>query len=81
MAERTLNNRMSSAAICRRNGWLAGTKLTAERLPKEPHAADPKLVTITAVGQSKILVIDDELPYGEQEIVMDLHTRDWVEVR
>lgn len=76
----TKTTHLSSAEICRRNGWRVGTLLSAERLPKEV-SREPKQVRITAVGASKILVIDDELAYGEDEIMLDLHTRDWTEVR
>ncbi|HEX4148266.1 MAG TPA: hypothetical protein VHY20_04725 [Pirellulales bacterium] len=73
MIEPTLNSRLSSAELCRRNGWGRGTVLKAARLPKEGPGADQAIV-LTAVGERMVLAID---LVNDEEQAWNLATRDW----
>jgi hypothetical protein len=73
MTEATLNSRMSSAELCRRNGWGRGTVLAAERSPKQ--GPGPAIViVITGVGDKSVLAADRDS--GEEQI-WNLTTRAW----
>lgn len=49
--ETTLKSTLSSAALCRRNGWEPGTLLIGD------EGYGPTVIEITAVGQDGILAI------------------------
>lgn len=68
----TLGSSLSSAELCRRNGWGPGTKLVGTEYYVDGHSTN--LITITAVGDAAILA------YGSNsrcECVWDLTHRDW----
>ena len=73
--QHTTQTDLSSAEICRRNGWGPGTRLEAEPLPKERDRSI-KRVTISAVGDVHVLAT---LSDREWEVILDLHVRDWHE--
>ena len=71
---KTLNSRRSSAEICRRNGWRAGTRLRGN------EGGESTTIIITAVGQWEILAKEEEQEdYGEH--IWWLDCREWEEVR
>lgn len=72
---------LSSAEICRRNGWTTGAVLGAPALDKETDRST-RMIRITAVGDAAVLA--KELCYTApnvfhetEEVIIDLHTRDW----
>ena len=73
----TLNSKLSSAELCRSNGWGRGTILVGD------EGRGPEQITITAVGYDEILAVEHADPgshfYGEGPWC--LHNRDWRETR
>lgn len=73
----TLKSALSSAEICRRNGWEAGTRLVGD------EGYGPTVIEITAVGAESILAKElshNGEPAGGHENVWLLDCRDWKEV-
>jgi hypothetical protein len=64
----TLDHRLADADLCRANGWGPGTRLRGQQ---GRHTAT---ITITAVGRSSILAIEDD---GCYEHPWTLRDRDW----
>jgi hypothetical protein len=75
----TLRSHLTSAEICRQNGWLPGTFLSGERLPKESIDQPQHRIRITALGLREVLAVQI-WPDGDDwgaELLWDLHTREW----
>lgn len=76
---KTLNSNLSSAEICRRNGWGPGTILSGN----EGHG-DTDLL-ITAVGTFWVLAVTirhaDETFDHNEECLWKLTMRDWKKIR
>ena len=65
---------MSAAAICRRNGWGAGTRLIGD------EGYGPTVIRITAVGEEQILAVTEShngIPSAYREGNWSLSHRDW----
>lgn len=73
----TLHSRLSSAELCRANGWMRGTVLEGN----EGYGAER--IQITAVGDQSILAVKVEAKPGHlsAEGSWCLSCRDWREVR
>lgn len=69
--EQTLNNKLSPAEICRRNGWGPGTKIVGD------EGYGPCTIEITAVGVYSILARCVEPHGSEYEQMWHLDGRDW----
>lgn len=68
--ESTLNSRLSPAEICRRNGWVQGTKIVGD------EGYGPCTIEITAVGVMSILARCIH-PHASSEQMWHLDMRDW----
>lgn len=68
--EPTLNSKLSSAELCRRNGWTIGTRLVGD------EGYGPDMITITAIGERHILARSD-YQLMNHETIWTLHCRDW----
>lgn len=69
--EQTLNNLLSPAEVCRRNGWRPGTKLIGD------EGYGPHTIEITAVGVHSILA-RCIAPCGDSlDQLWSLEGRDW----
>lgn len=69
-----INSRESSAEKCRRNGWVAGTRLVGD------EGYGPTVIEITAVGEEGILakqISHNGKPLEEREGCWTLSERDW----
>lgn len=69
-AEPTENSKLSSAELCRRNGWTVGTRLVGD------EGYGPDTITITAIGERHILARSD-YQLMNHETIWTLHCRDW----
>lgn len=70
----TLNSRLSSAELCRLNGWGPGTRLVGD------EGYGPTVIEITAIGKCSILAKMISHNGESQEIVENcwgLDCRDW----
>jgi hypothetical protein len=70
----TLNSRLSSAELCRLNGWGPGTRLVGD------EGCGPTVIEITAVGQVSILarmISHKGEPADGFESLWGLDNRDW----
>jgi hypothetical protein len=65
---KTLNSPLSSAELCRQNGWQRGTFLVGE------EDGEIARVRITAVGEEEVLALDLK---DEVEDIWDLRYRAW----
>lgn len=72
----TLNSRMSSAELCRANGWGIGTILEGD------EGWGPERIRITAIGERAILAVrvDDKPGHLRMEGSWALVFRDWKQV-
>jgi hypothetical protein len=75
----TLRSELSSAEICRRNGWKVGNMLEGEPTPKDlllDSEPERLLIRLTAVGNAKIVAVrvGDS---GTGEEFWNLRTREW----
>lgn len=68
----TCDARCSSAEICRRNDWGAGTWL-------QSRCKTPWRIRITAVGADEVLAVQT-FPVRSGETLWDLRLRDWYAV-
>ena len=76
--EKTLNSELSSAELCRRNGWTPGTWLEAIEYGPDGVVWNHDTIEITAVGRDWILAKG----YGDaSEDEWDLTCREWDEVK
>ena len=66
----THNSRLSSADLCRLNGWRRGTLLVGD------EGRGPEVIRITAVGDESILAMQVMPPDG-WEADWDLRCRNW----
>jgi hypothetical protein len=68
----------SSADICRRNGWKAGTRLSGD------EGYGPTVIEITAIGEEYVLAKsvshNGQATDYPDESLWELCYRDWVEV-
>lgn len=74
MTENTLRSKLSSAELCRANGWGPGTQLIGN------DNFGPTIIEITAVGERDILakaISHNGAPGEEREDVWILVHRDW----
>lgn len=67
---RTLNSELSSAELCRRNGWRKGTVLMGREGRKVAT------IKITAVGNEQVLAFQVG-DYPDFESLWDLTCRNW----
>lgn len=81
----TVRSRLSTADLCKANGWGVGTVLEGERLPKEPAEMPLPQIQITAIGVQVILAIPVRLAgserFGGDEEAFSLKTRNWRAIR
>lgn len=77
----TVRSRLSTADLCKANGWSVGTVLEGERLPKEPPEMPLPQIQITAIGLQVILAIPMRIAgaerFGGDEQAYSLKTRNW----
>lgn len=73
----TLNSTLSSADLCRANGWAAGTILEGD------EGYGPERIRITAIGENEILAVraDDKPGHFRGENSWCLRCREWREVK
>ena len=75
----TLNSNLSSAELCRRNGWTVGTLLAGSEYGTEA------VILITAVGEDHIyarqISRDRSEPVKSREAGWSLMCREWREVK
>lgn len=68
---------MTSAELCRRNGWGPGTRLVGD------EGYGPDVIEITAIGESKILAVaisrNGRPSFPRSEAAWTLTLRDWRE--
>ncbi len=82
MTVNTLGSLLTSASLCRLNGWKPGTVLQGDS-PVTPGAI-PGRIRITAIGEDHILAravgtgVEDEVIH---EIQWPLQRRDWRRVK
>lgn len=79
----TLRSHLTSAEICRHNGWMPGTELVGDWLPKESIEQPRIRIRITALGVREVLAVQI-WPDGDDwgaELLWDLHCREWMEDR
>ena len=73
MSEQTLHSKLTSAELCRRNGWTVGTHLTGD------EGYGPTTIVITAIGKRNIVARSLDPIVGSREGGWVLWCREWSE--
>ena len=75
----TRNSHLTSAALCRANGWKIGTWLTCPASGEGSGRERGHTIEITGIGQAGIFAICVEHPECGREGQWGLTWRDWTE--